>query len=451
MGIGKAKFGKDFQRHLLAILVQKPEAASLLHQFLEPMYFEGKRTRKAFRFVQKVWRKKKQCPSEALFVEAVADRQMSQDIYYADVGDWKATIDYASDFAQTQAIKVVIDDWAGKINTADKEILATMVADVKNAVAVGQATHENPGEFFQADLEDHIQEYLTPPESMEPLGTGISHLDIAMRGGAMRGELNVVAGRAKVGKSTFLLNLAYGALTPMMNAKVAFFSLEMKRQQCRQRLHKRIALKNDEYIENAPNDFVRLLRQRRQMLTGDMYLKAYPQRTMTASMMEADLDRLAGSGFIPDMIIVDYGNIMKSESRSKETRERIAHNFTELRRIGQERDVYMWSGAQGNRGSVKKIVFGMDDIGDTFEIPQVVDSLWTINRTSKEELKGTARLVSTAARRFQTGISIDCAVNLDIGIFRSTGFTKRTKVKDDEDEDDALAGYRKNKSKRKAA
>lgn len=449
MGSRIAKFGKDFQRHLLGILVQQPEAAALLHQFLEPAFFEGKRNKAAYKFLRQTWKKKKTVPSQALFVEAVADQQLARAIYFSDTSDWKASLDYAADFAQVQAVKIEIDKWAGKVNSSTSADLFKMITDFKAALLTGQSLNHNPGEFFQADLEKHLEEYLDPPEEWEPISTGLAHMDVAMRGGARKGELNVVAGRAKIGKSMMLMNIAYAALTPMVNAKTAFFSLEMPKAQCRQRLHQRIALRNADYIENAPHDFIRIMRQRKQMLTGEMFTKAYPQRTMTASMLEADLDWLIANGFKPDQVIVDYGNIMKTESTSKEDRFQIGHNFTELRRIGQERIMSMWSAAQGNRGSVKRIIFGMDDIGEAFEIPQLVDSMWTINQTTKEELTNKVRLVATAARRFKTGISIDCAVNMDIGIFRTTGFTSKTFLKDEDEGAQALAGYQKNKKKKK--
>lgn len=444
-----SKFGKEFQRHLLGILVQNPQAASQLHQFLKPAFFDGARNKKAYRFIQQTWARKKTCPSKALFVESVADPQIARVIYNEDVTDASASITYAAEFAQTQAVKLVIYDWAGKVGAAEenREMLTQMVADVKEAVLTGQNVDNDKGEFFQRDLKKHLREVITPPAEHDPLASGLTHLDIHMRGGIQRGELHAVIGRTKIGKSTLLINILFGGLMPVNDARVAFFSLEMKKWQCRLKMFKRIALRNDDYIENMPRDFTRIVRKRAQALTGDYYLKAYPQRTMTASMLEADLDRLAADNFVPDIVIVDSGNIMKSESRSRETREQVAHNFTELRRITQERNMGGWTAAQANRPAFRKVTVSSDDVGETIEISQIVDSLWSLNSTENEMLAHKLRLVCAAGRRFGTGVSIDCHIDLDLGVFRTLGFTKRTVV-DSDDGDATLLGYTKARRKK---
>ena len=449
MGKNHDRFGKEFQTHLLTILAQQPEAASQLHSFLTPSFFDGQRNRKAFRFLQKTWRKSKTCPSEALFTEVVADRQLSRKLFNGDTTDWSAALEYAVEFGRQQAVKIFIDQWAGKIHGADSDEYAKMVVEAKEAIAVGQDAALDRGEFFSRDFKKHAENFLSPPIGKEPIPTAIfPQLDILMKGGALRKELHIVAGVAKRGKSMFLLNIAYGCLSPMVDVKTAFFSLEMDTAECWKRLYKRMALRNDDAIENAPAEFTRILEKRRQAFTGDLYLKSYPRKKMTSLMLEADLDRLERSGFRPDVVIVDYGNIMKSISASRERREREADNFNELSRIASEREMVFWSAAQGNRPAVKKATLEMDDIGEAFEIAQIVDGMFSLNQTKKERLANRGRLVCSAGRRFSTGPSIDIAVDFDLSLFRTIGFTKQTGV-DDEDEDE-LEGFRKQRKNRKS-
>lgn len=104
----------------------------------------------------------------------------------------------------------------------------------------------------EANISDDLCEYLNYIEEVYKKGgditgitTGKKALDNVM-GGFMPQDFVIIAGRPSMGKSAVALNLALGALIKQ-DAKVAFFSLEMSKNQCMGRvvsMYSKIPLKN---------------------------------------------------------------------------------------------------------------------------------------------------------------------------------------------------------------
>lgn len=131
------------------------------------------------------------------------------------------------------------------------------------------------------------------------------------------------------------------------------------------------------------------------MMYGKKFkLFCYPRFSASYDDIENDLLRLEiEEGFIPDVIVIDYANILRPGSfadRDKKT-EIIDDIWKNLARISQEKHCLVVTGAQGNRSSLKKIQQEEEDVADWIGILAHVNVFAAINQTSFEKSKGVIR------------------------------------------------------------
>lgn len=74
-----------------------------------------------------------------------------------------------------------------------------------------------------------------------------------------------------------------------------------------------------------------------------LIIKDYPTGQATVSMMKAHLQSLRGIGFIPDLVVVDYGDLMKPSNSYQNVYEDLGVIFTDLRGLAGELKIPIWT------------------------------------------------------------------------------------------------------------
>ena len=97
-------------------------------------------------------------------------------------------------------------------------------------------------------------------------------------------------------------------------------------------------------------------------------------------------------GFVPDVIIVDYGAIMKPSANFADKRNAIETNYEDLRALADDYDVALWTAAQGNRPALSKKIVTMADLAECFAIGNIVDVMGCLCQTDKEKKLGDIRM-----------------------------------------------------------
>ena len=175
-----------------------------------------------------------------------------------------------------------------------------------------------------AKLNELLQELYTQIESREGqyltgLDSGFTQLN-ELTSGLQAGEMVIVAGRPSMGKTAFALNMAeHIAVT--MSQPVAFFSLEMSKQQLAQRLLcSRSSIDAHKLRRNilSGDDFALLAATMGQLSEAPLYIDDTPGLSLLA--LRAKARRMAAR-FDVKAVFVDYLQLMNapgSESRQQE-------------------------------------------------------------------------------------------------------------------------------------
>jgi len=138
-----------------------------------------------------------------------------------------------------------------------------------------------------------------------------------------------------------------------------------------------------------------------EMMYGDnLQIKCYPRFSASVDDIRRDLDFLERSqDFIPDLIIVDYADILKPDKGTrKEDHKAIDSIWKSLAGLVAERRCLGVTGSQGNRPSLKKEQHEEEDLAEWIGKLGHVDVFLALNQTPDEKRKGVIRFNMLAHR-----------------------------------------------------
>lgn len=126
-------------------------------------------------------------------------------------------------------------------------------------------------------------------------------------------------------------------------------------------------------------------------------IKEFPTATLTIAQLVNYLDLLKRTeNFEPDLLIVDYADLMKIDAASLRTDT--GRLFRELRGVCVQRNMAGVTATQGNRGSNRAKLVESDHVAEDWSKIATADNILTYSQTRQERDKGLARLYVAGAR-----------------------------------------------------
>lgn len=154
-----------------------------------------------------------------------------------------------------------------------------------------------------------------------------------------------------------------------------------------------------------------------QQFGANLRMKCYPRFSANMRMLRADLDILEYTeGFIPDVIIVDYLDILAPEDARLSERGQLDQTWKTAAMVGGERNALMISASQTNRASEKKAIVEGEDASDDIRKRGHVDIMMTINQTVKEKRSGLMRLGLTDHRHKEADPEVNVLMTQHLGM-----------------------------------
>lgn len=149
---------------------------------------------------------------------------------------------------------------------------------------------------------------------------------------------------------------------------------------------------------------------------GRILIKEWPSGVLSIPMLERWLDGLeASENFIPDMILLDYPQLMKLDPR--DLRGSYGRIAVELRRIAGERNLAMCAVMQSNRQGEQAKLLQSHHVAEDISQIATADTIITYNRTEAERRLGLARLHVAGGRNDKDGFTVLISQSYDVGQF----------------------------------
>jgi hypothetical protein len=330
------------------------------------------------------------------------------------------------DWAKNQAIESAVLQAAEELSKGKRGVIKKIIDE---AVRVGEDI-QNTGLFIHKGMSPISSVILTQRRGSIP--TGFTDLDMLIGGGPGPGELFCFIGPPKGFKSGNMLNATMPALQAPYNKNVTYVSLELSEPKVLERYAYRITKMTKNQLEENPADFdKKFLELVEAKFGGKLAIKNYPVRTMTPTRLRAYLDLLDSKGHVTDLLVVDYGNIMKSEDQWASEWSAIGSNFEALRAVAIERDIPVISAARTNRESLQTENLQMHHIAGSMEIAATVDYGIAIIQTEQEHKDWTMRHKVLLNRNEEANIIIGNKIDYPTYSIWNTGI-----IESDEGEDD---------------
>lgn len=309
-----------------------------------------------------------------------------------DTDDFPFVKEKALDFCKQQAFKDALEQAVDLIAT---EKYDTVVDVVKRAMTAGSPA--TPGHDFFEDYEARFVRI-----NRRPVPTGISHLDAngILNGGLGKGELGIVVGNTGTGKSHFLVQLGAEALKRGLD--VMHYTLELSEFSVGLRYDSYLCGINSDTIIDAKKDVIQHYDDATNY--GRLFIKEYPTGFPTVMTLKAHLDRLALKGFRPDVLIIDYADIMRSTRKFDSLRHELKLVYEQLRNLAMETDLPIWSASQANRQSANADVVGLENMSEAYGKAMVADVILSLSRKADEKALGTGRIFIAKNRAGRDGL-----------------------------------------------
>lgn len=205
----------------------------------------------------------------------------------------------------------------------------------------------------------------------------------------------------KAGKTFQLVDIGIESLK--RGLKVVMFSLEMSRTAMIKRVWRTLSGQVSEdiayslpYFEEDYGKFIVKQKQVRKKASttmdvekkqkslkrifrgGGFKIFAEPAYSLTVENLEVKLDDLSHSGFVPDVVIIDYADIMMPSEKG-EYRNQIDNIWKKLRAIAQARKCVVFTASQTNRSGLNSAI-EMDSIAEDIRKIAHVTSMVSISR-----------------------------------------------------------------------
>ena len=421
-----SKFGKTFQEDLCHLILNDRSFADQMFEVLDLNFLELKHLR-VFTGKIRDYRVKYGVHPTSNIMHSIIRSGLdaeSESIkvrireYYARVlanGQVPDSADFikdtALDFCKKQKLKEALIKSVELIKSSSFDEVSKVI---DNALKLG--SDNTLGYDYLADFEARFLK-----KARDPVTTGWADIDEISKGGLGKGELGVVVAPTGAGKSMVLVHL--GAQAVKEGKNVLHYTLELADTVVGNRYDSAITgveLKNLSIFKEKIYDEIREIQ-------GRLIIKEYPTRSASIQTIKNHIEKLKRRNFSPDMIIVDYGDLIRPEnSRKDEKRHQLETIYEELRGIAQICECPVWTASQTNRSGLNAEVITMESISEAFNKCFVADFIFTVSRTVEDKNTNQGRIFVAKNRNGPDGlvypIFMDTS-NVKIKVLPKTGET----------------------------
>jgi len=408
------KYGNGYQAKVITCLLTDIEFSSRIYDVLSPKYFD----------------------SEAMswLVETILD-------YFGEYHTL-ATIDvihYQIESIQDSVFKteviLALESVVNEIESTDLEFVKERIISFCREEELKLAIYEsvdlaNSGRLDEVKTridsalkkgEDRSigHDYLTEVKARysvlarKPISTGWPYIDRIMQGGLSPGELGVVVGPGGSGKSWVLTTLCMNAVRA--GRSVVLITLELNDTY--------VAVRHDTVLTGIPTEELPnkldVLHDELQNLKGNLTIKWYPTKSLSIIGLRSYLDRLRLLGQLPELLIIDYADLMKLNSdRGKRKDEVLQDLYEELRGLSGEYQIPIWTASQTTRESNREDAefIGAEMIAESMGKHYTADFMMSIDRRGRRKTTNTAQFHIIKNRFGVDGITLYAKMDTRIGV-----------------------------------
>jgi replicative DNA helicase len=129
------------------------------------------------------------------------------------------------------------------------------------------------------------------------------------------------------------------------------------------------------------------------------------------------IEKLLLKGFTPDVIMIDYADIMRSSRKFDSLRHELKLIYEELRNLAMEMKLPIWTASQANRDSANSEVVGLENMSEAYGKAMVADVVLSLSRKAAEKSVGVGRVFVAKNRAGRDGILYPMRIDTSMSRF----------------------------------
>lgn len=406
-----SKYGQSFQTKVLASLITDVKLLDTLSEIIHPKFFESEANKWIADEIINYYNDYKKSPTIDVFkseISKIDERGFQTNIVeqlksvFTKVGD--SDLDYVkkefSSFCINQNLKQAIVDSVDLLKAGSYDKIKDLI---DKAMKVG--VDSDMGHDYLLELDERTDEV-----DRNTVPTDWECLNGLMDGGLGPGELGVVVAPSGVGKTWVLCALGAAAVRAGLN--VVHYSLELSEYYVGQRYDTVFTQIPSTEVKERKDEVADKIGR----LSGRLLIKYFPPKGISPKRIEAHIEKMTAAGNKPDLVIIDYADLLLSHTnKSDSTYGEQGGVYIELRGMGGELGIPVWTASQTNRSGIDSEVIEADKIADSYAKVMNADFIMSISRMAKDKLNDTARFHVMKNRFGPDGITFPSKMDTNTG------------------------------------
>lgn len=426
------QYGKTFQLKIIAALLKDKTFLQQIFDILIPEYFDAEANIWIVDTIMKYYPQYKQVPTLEVFKVKALEltnetlklsivESLKDILRYVEAEDLEFVKSECINFCKNQCIKKAIIESVELLQSGEYDNIKKKIDSAMKAGA-----NQDIGLEYLKDVKLRYEESarITIPSPWPAFNELVD-------GGIGKGELIIFVAGPGAGKSTSMINV--GAHLLKLGKTVVHYTMELSEPYVAQRYDSvvtGIATANLKYnLDEVEHELSKL--------KGQLYLKFFPTKTASVTTLKAHLDKMIMQGVKPDIVIVDYADLLRSAKAKEKLHEELETTYEDLRGLAGEYQLPVITASQANRSSVESDIITSDQVASSFSKIMIGDVIISLARKTTDKIAGTGRVHFIKNRFGPDGLTLPTKLNMSNGridMYQETSIKGReTKTEMDED------------------
>jgi replicative DNA helicase len=409
-------YGVNFQTKSISALLTHKEFLLTIQDVLSEDYFQNQAQKWIIREIIKYFQKYHCTVSmDVLKVELkkidnevlqISIKEQLREAYKSSDEDLKYVEEEFSNFCKNQQLKKALLTSVDFLNAGDYDSIRSII---DNALKAGQ--DKNIGHEYNKDTESR---YRQDHRTIVP--TPWPEINDLLQGGLGNGDFGLIFGNPGGGKSWSLV--ALGGYAVKLGYNVIHYTLELGADYVGRRYDAFFTNISVSDIMNHKNQVDEII----PTLEGQLIIKEFSPGKASISTVESHIKKCIDLDFTPDLIIIDYVDLLRSKKTNRERKEEIDDIYMSTKGLAKSIQLPVWSVSQVNReGAKNDIIEGVSAAG-SYDKMMVTDVAISLSRKRQDKVNGTGRFHIMKNRYGMDGMTYSVKVDTSTGHFEVSSY-----------------------------
>ena len=427
-------YGHEFQIKVISSLLTHKGFLTNIHDIISEEYFENQAHRWTIKQILSYYDKYHTTPSlEVLKVELqkvenevlqIAIKEQLKDAYVASDDDLKYVQEEFTNFCKNQQLKKALMTSVDMLKAGDFDGIRFLI---DNAIKAGN--DKNVGHEYNKDIEER---YTIDRRKTTP--TPWDEFNKLLQGGLGNGDFGLIFGNPGGGKSWSLV--AIGGFAVKLGYNVLHYTLELGEDYVARRYDSFFTKIDVSKIFNHKEAVEKVVPE----LAGRLIVKEFPTGKATISTIESHIAKCTYLGVKPDLIIIDYVDLLSSRRKTRERKDEIDDIYQSTKGLARELDVPIWSVSQVNRAGARDEIIEGDKAAGSYDKMMIADFAASLSRKKEDKEKNTGRFHIMKNRYGRDGHTYSVAADTSTGHFTVSKY----QPEEDNGENTMVSSHRSN-------